>query len=135
MTPALPAQVGAVFDSYPAHARARLLAVRALIFQTAFETGTGPLHETLKWGEPAYLTEARKTGSTIRIAWKPKNPDRINLFFNCKTSLIETFRTLYPEDFIFEGNRAMSVAIGGPLPETPLAHCIAMALSYHRDKR
>lgn len=60
--------VAAAFASYPEPIRARLLALRRLIFATAAATqGVGPLEETLKWGQPAYLTPATRAGSTIRI--------------------------------------------------------------------
>jgi len=62
------ADVAAVFRAYPAPLRARLLALRRLIFDTAAETdGVGPLDETLKWGQPSYLTAASRSGTTIRI--------------------------------------------------------------------
>ena len=63
--------VARAFAACPAPARARLLALRDRIFRTAAETpGMGGFDETLKWGEPAYLTAASKSGSTIRIGWK-----------------------------------------------------------------
>ena len=46
------------FRSYPPPVKRKLLALRALIFQIAESTkGVGELTETLKWGEPAYVTE------------------------------------------------------------------------------
>ncbi|MGI9414318.1 MAG: hypothetical protein ACR2PM_11650 [Hyphomicrobiales bacterium] len=51
--------VRAVFDSYPKQTRDRLLALRGLILDTAARTeGVGALEETLKWGQPSYLTSA-----------------------------------------------------------------------------
>ena len=65
----MPADVAAAFSGFPASVRARLLEVRDLIFETAVAIeGVGPLTETLKWGEPAYLTLATGSGSTIRLA-------------------------------------------------------------------
>jgi len=50
--------VDAVFDAYPKPVKARLLALRRLIFQTAKATkGVGALQETLKMG-PAELSYA-----------------------------------------------------------------------------
>ena len=66
--PAIPADVAAAFATFPAAVRGRLLDVRRVIFATAEELeGVGPLTEALKWGEPAYLTAASKSGSTIRL--------------------------------------------------------------------
>jgi len=60
MTP----EVAAAFDGFPTPVRRRLLEVRSLIFATAARSNeVGPLTETLKWGEPAYLTEATEIGS------------------------------------------------------------------------
>ena len=126
--------VQAVFDSYPPQLRKALLALRQLIITTAVNTpGVGALEETLKWGEPAYLTTQSKSGSTLRIDRK-KNQDRYAIYFNCNTTLVDTFRSLFPHSFTFEGNRAMVFAAEDALPTEDLAFCIAMALTYHRAK-
>jgi Domain of unknown function (DU1801) len=133
--PPMPADVAEAFNAYPPAIRARLMAARRLIFRTAASIeGVGPLEETLKWGEPAYLT-AHKTGSTIRLGWKPSVPESYALYFHCGTTLIGSFRTLFADQFSFEGNRALLLSISDALPEKPLAICFAMALTYHRDKR
>lgn len=65
------------FDHYPNSIRQKLMQLRKLILETASETeGVNKLEETLKWGEPSYLT---KSGSTIRIDWK--NLHRINTLY------------------------------------------------------
>ena len=126
--------VEAVFQAYPEPARGRLMALRRLILATAEATeGVGPLEETLKWGQPSYLTPRSKSGSTIRI-------DRLKgggygLFFNCQTSLIETFRAHYPNDFRFAGNRGIEFGDEDEVPEAALRHCVALALTYHLRKR
>ena len=57
----------AIFDRYPKPVRARLLALRELIFDTAKATkGVGAIEEALKWGQPSYLTLKSKSGSTVR---------------------------------------------------------------------
>ncbi|SFK35548.1 protein of unknown function (DU1801) [Mesorhizobium albiziae] len=133
---AMPAHVAAVFDACPAAARERLLALRRLIFDTAATTdGVGPLTETLKWGEPAYLTEVSRSGSTIRLGWKASRPQQCAVYFNCKTTLVDTFRSLFPEELVFEGNRAILLDLSTPLPEMPLALCFSMAMTYRREKR
>jgi hypothetical protein len=61
-------EVEAVFAQYPDQVRERLLALRDLIFDTASHTkGVGEIEETLKWGQPSYLTIKPKSGTTIRI--------------------------------------------------------------------
>ena len=100
--------VAAVFDAYPADVRAQLLALRELIFEVAASTpGVGELQETLKWGEPAYLTPHTKSGSTVRLGYKRKQPDTYALYVNCQTTLIDTFRAMFGDEFNFEGNRAV----------------------------
>jgi hypothetical protein len=57
--------VDGVFDAYPKPVKAKLLALRRLILDTAKATqGVGELEETLKWGQPSYLTTESKSGST-----------------------------------------------------------------------
>jgi hypothetical protein len=136
MIPSLPVPVKTAFDAFPEPARDALLNVRTLIFQTAAANpAVGPLTETLKWGEPTYLTEETKSGSTIRMAWKPAKPDHGALFFNCKTTLVDTMREIYPDTFTCQGTRAVLFRLDQPLPNDALAHCIEMALTYHRNKR
>ena len=134
-TPTMDAPVAAVFNSYPAGVRSKLLAIRSLTFQTAMDNeSVGTLTETLKWGEPAYLTQATKSGSTLRIAWKQSTPDQYGLYFNCRTTLVDTFRTRFPE-LVYEGNRAIVLPSDEEPPWDSLAACIAATLTYHhRDK-
>jgi hypothetical protein len=53
------------------------------------------------------------------------------MFFHCQTSLVATFRELYPDSFAFQGNRALVFALADEVPEDALKHCIALALTYH----
>jgi len=128
--------VAQVLRTYPPNIRRKLLAVRALILETAASTpGVGAIEETLKWGEPAYVTTASKSGSTIRLGWKKSAAGRYAIYFNCQTTLIETFRTLFPKELKFEGNRAIILNESESLPIETLAFCIGAALTYHRTKR
>jgi hypothetical protein len=125
--------VAKVFDAYPETMRQKLMALRTLILEVAANTdGVGPLEETLKWGEPSYLTSASKSGTTIRI--HSTGADRYGLYVNCRTNLIDTYRSLYPDAFVYEGDRAVVMPLDAPLPVEPLDHCIALALTYHRRK-
>lgn len=125
-------RVERVFAQYPQGVRGSMLQLRELVFRTASGTpGVGPVEETLKWGEPAYLTPASRSGSTLRMDWKPRSPGQFALYFNCRTNLVDTFRTLFPRDFAFEGNRAILLPVGGRIPEDSVAFCIAASLTYH----
>jgi Domain of unknown function (DU1801) len=127
------AGVQAVFESYPPALRKKLLALRKLIIDTAAEIkDVGSVNETLKWGEPAYVT-LRKQGSTVRIDRK-KDQDRYVIYFNCNTTLVDSFRSLFPHTFTFDGNRALVFDINDKLPKKELAFCIGMALTYHLKK-
>lgn len=109
--------------------------LRALIYEVAEQTeGVGELEETLKWSEPAYLTRRPKSGTTIRIDWKEKNPEQIGMYVSCNTSLIETWRSMFKDELEFEGNRAILLPADTSLPEKELRICIQMALRYHLDK-
>jgi len=121
-----------LFDDYPGPMRQHMLRLRQLVLDTASETdGKNPVEETLKWGEPSYVT---KGGSTLRIDWKPSRPDHYALYFHCRTSLIDTFKELYGETFTFDGNRAIVFHESDDLPVDELRHCIALTLTYHSRK-
>ena len=127
--------VDAVFAAYPGPVKAKLLALRRLIFDTAKATqGVGALEETLKWGQPSYLTTASKSGSTIRIDRMKTEAGRYAVYFHCQTDLVGTFRELYPK-LRYEGNRTILLDADEKLPEAELRHCVGLALTYHLRKR
>ena len=128
--------VAETFAAYSPPARARLKRLRALIFKTAAETdGVGALQETLKWGQPSYLTPETKSGTTLRIDALKDGSGGYALYVPCQTNLVERFRALYAETLTFEGNRAIVFAARDDMPAPAVRHCIAMALTYHRDKK
>ena len=125
-------KVKKVFDEYPEFAQKQMLYLRDLVLSAAAEIeGLEKLEETLKWGEPGYLT---KYGSTVRMDWKEKNSGQIAIYFKCTSSLVPTFKTIYKDTFKFEGNRAIVFDLGDTIPKTELKHCISMALTYHKIK-
>jgi hypothetical protein len=127
--------VDAVFRGYPAPIKTRLLALRRLIFDTAKVTkGVGALQETLKWGQPSYLTPETKSGSTIRIDQLKSGANGYAVYFHCQTDLVETFRELYPTEMRYGGNRSILLNAEDDLPEAALRHCVALALTYHLRK-
>jgi hypothetical protein len=133
--PPMPADVAAAFARFPERVRARLLEARGLIFETAADIdGVGPLKETLKWGEPAYLTEASGAGSTVRLGWFRSSERECAVLFNCRTTLVDDFRNQFPDVFAYEKNRAILLDAREPLPKAPLSVCLGMALTYHRRR-
>jgi hypothetical protein len=123
--------VAAVFKAYPAEMRRRLMVLRALVFEVAAGTdGVGRLTETLKWGQPSYLTEETKSGTTVRID-RLKKGDGYALYVHCQSGLVPTFRELYPDTFRYEGKRALLFEADARLPLPALRHCIGLALTHH----
>ena len=117
--------------AYPEKAKTKFHEIRSLIFEVAQSNGLGEIEETLKWGQPSYLC---KFGSTIRLDWQSKTPNSICIFFNCKTILVETFKEIFGESLIYEGNRIVYVPLGEQKPQE-LETCILMALNYHKLKK
>jgi hypothetical protein len=123
--------VRAAFDAFPSRMRVPLLRLRQTILLTAAETpGVGPLIETLKWREPAYLPKKPKVGTTIRINAIKASDQKYAAYFHCQTTIIRWCKQTYPDVFVIEGNRALIFEVGQDIPEQPLRHCIAHALTY-----
>jgi Domain of unknown function (DU1801) len=129
-------KVARVFDRHPPKMRQKLLMLRQMIFDVAAKTKeVGELEETLKWGEPAYLTSETRSGSLIRIDVKKSDPSKYAMYFHCQTSLVASFRTLYSDTFSFEKNRAIVFDENDRIPKKELRTCIAMALTYHLGRK
>jgi hypothetical protein len=127
--------VASVFKSYPSGLRAKLMALREMVFDTADKTpGVGSLTETLKWGQPSYLTEETGSGTTVRID-RRKAGDGYAVYFHCQSGLIGQFRELYPDTFKYEGERAIVFDVPDRVPIRELRHCVALALTHHLRKK
>ncbi|MEQ8578630.1 MAG: DUF1801 domain-containing protein [Balneola sp.] len=121
-----------VFKNYPKSVQTQMYQLRELVLSTAREIeGLDKLEETLKWGEPSYLT---KHGSTVRMDWKEKKPDQYAMYFKCTSKLVPTFKELYPDVFTFEGDRAIIFKLDERIPDNELKHCVKLALTYHKVK-
>lgn len=119
------------FENYPKNVNVLLRRLRDIILNVAQQDGILDLTETLKWGEPSFVS---KFGSTIRIDWKAKYPEQYCIYFNCNTSLVETFKEVYGDIFIYEGNRAIVFQVDDVIPLRELSHCISMSLRYKKLK-
>ena len=126
--------VDAFLASAPEPARTEMLRLRALIHRVAKELPrVGQLAESLKWGQPSFTPQKANVGSSVRLA--PSADGRVGLYFICHTGLVNRFREIYPQGLVFEGNRAILLTPGGDADRDILAHCIAMALTYHLDRQ
>ena len=133
--PRLPREVNRAFDALSAPIGKRLLQVRELIFAAAAaHDDVGSLTETLKWGEPAYLTDETGSGSTIRLG-RVKDCEHAAILFNCRTTLIDTFRERFPDRFEYRQTRALLLPVAGKLAKRELGVCLSLALTYHLDRR
>lgn len=125
-------KVESVFAAYPSAVRKKLNALRKLIIETACEVeDIEQLEETLKWGEPSYLT---KYGSTIRIDWKESSPNQYYIYFKCTSKLVPTFKKIFKNAFSFQENRAIIFQMNDVIPKRQLKTCIKTAVQYHKVK-
>ncbi len=125
-------KVEAVFANYPDIVRDKMQTLRKLVIETAKEIeGVSRLEETLKWGEPSFVS---KEGSTLRMDWKPKFPNQYAMYFKCTSRLVETFREVYKDKFQYEGNRAIVFQLKQKIPVQQLKKCIKATLLYHKVK-
>lgn len=126
-------EVELVFATYPEEVCKKMIALRELILETAKELdGITSMEESLKWGEPSYLT---KHGSTLRMDWKAKTPNQYAMYFKCTSRLVPTFRVVFKNTFNFEGNRAIIFQMDDQVPKNELKECIKATLTYHKVKQ
>ncbi|HBU79403.1 MAG TPA: hypothetical protein DEF18_15000 [Muricauda sp.] len=120
------------FENYPDFVRDKMQYLRELVIETAEEMqDIAVLEETLKWGEPSFVT---KNGSTLRMDWKERTPDQYAMYFQCTSRLVDTFRLVFGHKFQFEGKRAIVFKLNQKIPETELKGCIKASLRYHNVK-
>lgn len=130
----LPQNLRDVVQHWPKPAQFQFNRLREIVLDAAISADIGPLEETLKWNEPAWLPAKRGIGSTLRSSWSPKHPNALGLFLNCNSTLPETMRTLYPNTFTYDGKRSIWLALDTPLEQDALHHCAVLTLTYHRSK-
>ncbi len=127
--------VAEAFDRFPGQFQEGLLRLRQLIFDVAEHTeGVGCLEETLKWGQPSYLTPETRSGSTLRLG-VTKNQRYFGLYVHCQTNILSSFRDRFPRDFRYEGERAILFEEGEDLQAEKLSLCITHGLTYHQKNR
>ncbi|EPX79883.1 hypothetical protein [Litoreibacter arenae] len=124
-----PYDVEAAFAALSPEVALALRSVRTQILRTAQELeGVGPIHETLKWGEPAYLTQSPKSGTTLRLG---QVGGSAAIFVPCSTTIIEDARAIFGDVSDLSGKRGLILGGDGQM----LDHVIRAALTYHSRKR
>ncbi|MCW5874575.1 MAG: DUF1801 domain-containing protein [Anaerolineales bacterium] len=125
-------QVAEIFAGYPEALRQQLLGLRQLIFEVAGSTAdVGPIEETLKWGQPSYLTSQTGSGTTIRIDQLKKQPGHFAIFTHCQTPLVDNFRQKHGDAFSYDKNRAIIFSETDQVPHEKISEFIRSALTYH----
>ena len=130
ITPFASPAVANAFANFPQPARDALLDLRELIFSTAEDLpDVGPLAEELRWGQPAYLTVASKSGTTLRLGMTRSGD--FALFAHCQTTIISRFRDHFEDEFRFDANRAVLFRNTQDVKPMMLRGLISHALTYH----
>ena len=125
-------KVEEVFARYPDVVQEKMQALRELVIETAAEIpDITMIEETLKWGEPSFVTT---NGSTLRMDWKAKTPDQYAMYFQCSSRLVDTFKLVFDHTFEYEGNRAIVFQLHQKIPVMELKQCIKATLTYHKVK-
>ena len=122
--------VARAFAAFPDEAQKTAFALRDLIFEVAGQTPqAGPIEETLRWGQPAYLTPQTKSGSTLRIGLMKTG--EVAIFAHCATTIISTYAATFPDMDRIEGNRAVVFPSVDDIVPERLRLLIRHGLTYH----
>ena len=119
---------------WPEQAQKQLLAVRAILHDVSETSQSGPLDESLKWGQPAWRPRRPRTGATLRLNWSDAAPDRLMAFVDCKTDLASQMSTRFPGQFENDGGRALAFDLNEALPVDAIAQLAQLTFTYHQCK-
>ena len=126
-------KVAQVYAGFPTVERQMALALRDLIFDVAEATPeVGQLEETLKWGQPSYLTPETKSGSTLRIGLAKGGGAAI--FAHCGTDIINTYAASFADMDQIEGNSAVIFKRADDIVPARLRFLVHHGLTYHARK-
>ena len=89
---------------------------------------------TVKTVIESYPDRAQDYALSLRQLILKTAANDARIFVNCKTTLIQSFKDLFPEALNFEGTRAIWLDLNKPLPPDILSICIGKTLTYHLDK-
>ncbi|MGL5009050.1 MAG: DUF1801 domain-containing protein [Paracoccaceae bacterium] len=127
-------QVRAVFVGCSGPVRDGLLRLRGLIFAAAADhPEVGAVVESLRWGQPAYLTPETGAACSLRIG--ALREDGFGLFVHCQTDLIANFLAGPGAGHRHDGTRGVLFRDVTDIRDGPISMLIAGALTYHLRKR
>jgi len=130
----LPAEVEAAITGYPDAVQERLLELRGLVLDVAAATpAAGRVEETLRWGQPSFVTEPR-TGTTVRID-RVRGTDDVAVFTHCRTPLVDECRAAHGDLFDYDGTRGVILRAGRAVPVAELGEHVRAALTYRLRPR
>lgn len=130
MQPFQTPQVKAAYDAFPEGQKEIALMLRDLVFAVAADTPeVGRVEETLKWGQPSFITPKTKSGSTLRIGVTKAGDTGI--YAHCGTSIISDYAATFPGDDRIDGNRGVLFATANEIVPDRLRHLIRHGLTYH----
>ncbi len=122
--------ISSILETYPETTLTRYQEFKELVLETADSIDDIKwLEENIKWNELSFRSNI---GSPFRFGWNSKSPDQFGIYFICSTTLIETFKQLYPDFFTFDGNRGLIFELNQAFPIEPLSHCLKLALRYKK---
>lgn len=128
--PALPGDVQAVYDACPPPVRHGLHQLRGLILaQADLMPQIGPVTESLRWGQPAFLTLDSGAACSLRIG--PVKGQGFGLFVHCQTGLIAAFAAGAGVGLRFGGTRAVLFDPSDRIDPAQISVLIGQALGYH----
>ena len=106
------------------------MALRDLIFTVAADTPeAGEIEETLRWGQPSYITPKTKSGSTLRIG--ATKGGEAAIFAHCGSQIISNYAATFPGMDRIEGNRAVIFGSADDIAPERLRLLIRHGLTYH----
>lgn len=122
--------VADAFDAFPETAIEAALALRDLIFEVAGQTPeAGQIAETLRWGQPSYITPETKSGSTLRIG--ATKAGEAAILAHCGTQIIRTYAATFPDMDKIDGNRAVIFESVDDIAPDRIGLLIRHGLTYH----
>ncbi len=86
-------------------------------------------------GGTELFNQKNKKWEYHKINRKKDQEDHYAIYFKCTANLVPAFKEKFPQEFDFEGDRSIVFKLDDEVPVIELKQCIALALTYHRNKK